>query len=143
MRIGTPLLILIIIAFATVSITFLVNDINTYYPTSQNISTSNFADNYNYITEMNESTTKIGDALQNIGQEESGWKQFFGTLYVIPLAIITVIKQMFLSIPYIGSIFIAVTEDLGVPGEIVSIGILAITIGIIIMLIKFWHRPST
>jgi len=143
MKIGTTFLILLVIAFGTVAVTYLVNDVNTYYPSEENISTDSFYGRYDYTEELNESASKLKDKLQEIGEEESGWKQFFGTLYVIPLAIITVVKQMILSIPYINSVFIDVTNDLGIPGEIVAISILAIMVSIIIMLIKFWHRPTT
>jgi len=142
MKLGTPFFILLVIAFVFTSIALIVGDFRTNYPEAGDISTESYESKYNFQQQVNGTFLDIGEKLQKIGETEGGWK-IFEAIVVLPLAVVSVIIQIILSIPYLGAILSGVANDLGVPSSIIAIGITAIIAAVIIMLIKFASKSPT
>jgi hypothetical protein len=140
MKLGAPFFILLIIAFAFASIALIVRDFRTNYPEAGNVSTENYENKYNYQRLINGSFLDISKNLENLQKEESGWKVFFQSLYILPLAVLSTIAQLVLAIPYLGAILSSVSNDIGVPSEITSIALTAVIGAGMIMLVKFINK---
>lgn len=142
MKLVTPFFILLVIAFAFTSIALIVGDFRTNYPEAGNVSTENYESKYNYQQKVNGTFLDISSQLQKIGEAEGGWK-IFEAIVVLPLAVIAVISQIIISVPYLGAILSGVATDFGIPPSIIAIGITAIIAATMIMLIKFANKSPT
>jgi hypothetical protein len=140
MKLGTPFFILLIIAFAVVSINLIVGDISTSYPEA-NVSISGL-DRYNYINNVNSSFYDISEAANKASDAEGWWDKLISGGTVIFLAVISVVTSLINSIPLFGGILSLAGDKLGVPSAITSIGFVAIIGAIVIMIVKFVHRGS-
>ena len=141
MKLGTPLFILLVIAFAFTSIALIVGDFRTNYP-EVNVSTESYESKYNYQQQVNGTFLDLSTQLEKIGESEGGWK-IWEAIIALPIAVVAVILQVILSIPYLGAILSGVANDLGVPSSIITIGLTAIMAAVIIMLIKFANKSPT
>jgi len=141
MKLGTPLFILLVIAFAFTSIALIVGDFRTNYP-EVNVSTESYESKYNYQQQVNGTFLDLSAKLEDIDEAEGGWK-IWEAIIALPIAVVAVILQVILSIPYLGAILSGVANDLGVPSSIIAIGLTAIMAAVIIMLIKFANKSPT
>ena len=141
MKLGTPLFILLVIAFAFTAISLIVGDFRTNYPEA-NVSTESYESKYNYQEQVNGTFWDLSSRLEDISEAEGGWK-IWESVVAIPFVVITVILQIIRSIPYLTAILSGIPNDLGVPTPIIAIGLTAVMAGIIIMLIKFVHKSTT
>ena len=142
MKLGIPFFILLVIALAFTSVALIVGDFRTNYPEAGNVSTESYESKYNYQEQVNGTFLDVSKQLEKIGEAEGGWK-IWESIVVLPLAVVAVIIQIILSIPYLGAILSGVSIDLGVPSSIVAIGLTAIIAAVIIMLIKFANKSPT
>jgi len=127
--------------FAFTTIALIVADFRVNYPEVGNVSTS-YESQYNYVTNVNSSFLDISSDLEKIGEEESGWKRILGGLLVFAKGIIVTLLAVITSIPYLTSILAGISSELGVPTQIIAIGLVSLFASIIIMLIKFLHRST-
>jgi len=141
MKLGTPFFLILLIAFAFTTIALIVADFRVNYPEVGNVSTS-YESQYNYVTNVNSSFLDISSDLEKIGEEESGWKRILGGLLVFAKGIIVTLLAVITSIPYLTSILAGISSELGVPTQIIAIGLVSLFASIIIMLIKFLHRST-
>lgn len=141
MKLGLPLMILLVVSFVFISVVLIINDFSTHYPEAGPVSIVSNLSQYNFYGRVNSSMGNVQTKLDNLGQEAGGWK-IFAAIVAIPLAIVEVIGQLILAIPLLGSMIITIGTTLGIPQEIVSIGFIAIIVSVIIMLIKFLNKTQ-
>ena len=144
MKIGTPLFILLTIAFVFTCVGLIVTEFRTNYPEAGVPETS--FDKYNYMTNITSSITKIKDAAGLIGSDEGWWskvKEFVASAVIIFAGLIIAIGQIVISIPFFGEIFYSVGKELGIPDTLVAIAFVSIMAGIIFMIVKFVHKGQS
>lgn len=140
MKLGSPFFILLIIAFAFLSISMIIEDFATNYPEAGNVSTG-FKNRYNNLNFVNSSISGISKNLENLGEASLGWKVFVA-IVVVPIAVITTIFNLILAIPILGGIIMGISKELGVPPLIIDFAVVALFVSIIIMLIKFKEKSA-
>jgi len=144
MKLGTPIYILLAIAFVFTCVGLIVSEMRTNYPEAGVPETS--YDKYNYANQMNSSVTAIRDASKKIGGIEGWWSQIIGAVassVIIFLGLIIAIGQIILSIPFFGSILYEVGNVLSIPPAVTSITFIAIMASIVIMIVKFVHKGQS
>jgi len=145
MKFGTPIFLLLLIAFAFMSVALIVKDFRTYYPTEENVSTENYEDIYDFSLPILGNFTgngSIREKLENLDNKNKGW-QIFSNIVAIPLVIIKTIIFMVLTIPYLMTILVGFATTLHVPAEIIGIAVTTLIVVVVIMLIKFYQRSPS
>ena len=140
MKLGTTLSILLIVSFISIGVSLILIDFNTQYPEAYT-SKDYIEGNFSFFDKVNSTATSIQTRLESLEKEEGGWK-VFATLYVVPVVIIETIILLIGSIPFVGSIILSSGKQIGIPAPIIALSVLALIVSVMIMLIKFWHRPS-
>ena len=143
MKLGTPIFIVLLIAFSFLIIGIVVGDFRTNYPEAGNVSTSFETEFIGYADNLNSSFSTVTTSLSNIGSEEGGWKNILSGLMAIPIAAVETVRVLVASPFYLVNILTDVSSTLGIDSRILSIAIVAIIIGVILMLVKFAYKSTT
>lgn len=142
MKLGSPFFILLTIVFVATSVALIINEFNVNYSEAGITNSSMDTQFSSYQTTVNSSFGKIADAASNVGSEDGFWDKLIGGTYVIILALIVTVISLITTIPLLGGFVAYVGSEMGVPDAIISLGVVAITGSVVIMIIKFWHRGN-
>jgi hypothetical protein len=129
MKLSTFISLFLVIAAFMVIFGLMSQEAKNYYPSS-NINDSEWYGKYNYVSTINDSTSKIQGALADIGDENKGWfVKIVSGIAAIPTAVIS-LATLILSSFGIGSAIIG--------GSFTTLGVTPILIVIIGVIIIVW-----
>jgi len=149
MKLGTPFYILLTLAFVFVAVGLIVANFNTNYPESgfNESSALGTYSKFNYVENLNNAMGNITKDAENIGTQETGvgwWTlSLLNSGWVIVKMLITSVVMIVISIPLFGIMLVEVGNALGIPSSIIAIASIAITAGIVMMLVKFVHKGQS
>lgn len=140
MKLGTFVMMILVVALALAMYGYAIADMQTAYPEVQ-VNTSSWSGSYDYISEINESTSAIKEDFRKIGDSQTWFGGALTGLVAIPSAVINAVKLILDSISYGNSILTGVLTDvLHVPPAIIYIMEVGLLVVVIFALISFWQR---
>lgn len=140
MKVGTIVMMLLLVGFVFVAAGIIISDMETQYPDID--INSSWQGKYDYSLEINESAGKIEEKFKAIEEEERGWLKFLVGIAAIPTAIIQTMKIILLSMTKGIVVVTGIGSDIGIPPAIIVFGIIALIIAIIFSIVKFWRKEE-
>ncbi len=142
MKLGTPIFIVLLVAFSFLAIGIIIEDFRTSYPEVGDVNTSFETQFISYADDINDSFSTVATSLNKVGSEEGGWKNILTGLMAIPVAAIDTIKVLINAPFYIVSILSSVASSWGIDPRLTSIIIVALIVGVILTLVKFAYKST-
>ena len=140
MKISTVVSLFLVIAVFMIVFGLMSQEAKTYYPES-NINDSDWYGKYDYSSGINDSTYKIKNAFDSIGDDKLGWWSKIGLgIVALPQAIIAVPVLLFKTLVFGETITNGFLTTLMIPATIIVIIIIMMLVWGIMKLIEVYQR---
>lgn len=141
MKISTFLLILVTVGVVFFLFASMVSEANSYYGTD--INSSEWDEEYDYANTINTKITPLKTSLETIETPETGWFiKILAGIAAIPKAVTLLPTLLFSGFSIGSSMFTGFFTILGIPGYILTVVLISITIWGVIKLIEVFQRWS-
>jgi len=139
MKIGTFVMMILVIGLVFSVIGSIVGDFQTQY-TNSTVNTD-WAEDYDYSKEINSSVSNLKIQLEKLDDENVGWFEKLGAgITAIPFAVIAAVDVILESASFGINIVADLGAEFGVPSSVIFFGVTALIIAVVFMLISFWRR---
>jgi len=141
MKISTFLLILVSVGVVFFLFTSMISEANSYYEIE--INSSEWSSQYDYANQINNRIEPLKSSLATIEEPETGWfTKILAGIAAIPKAVTLLPLMLFDSFAIGSSMFTGFFTTLGIPGYILTVILISISVWGIFKLIEVFQRWS-